>query len=51
MQMPPIAAIPVIKTASDQRRDRLRLAAVAAVVIVAVGAVSAYAHFQMTAMI
>ena len=51
MQMPPIAAIPVIKTASDQRRDRLRLAAVATVVVVAVGAVGAYAHFQTTGMI
>lgn len=51
MQMPPIAAIPVIKTASDRRRDRLRLASVAGTVVVAVGAVGAYVHFQVNGII
>ena len=48
MQMPPIAAIPVIKTDSDRRRDRLRHVTVAAVVIVAVGVVGLYVRMQMT---
>jgi hypothetical protein len=51
MQMPPIAAIPVIKTASDKRRDRLRMAMVTGVVLVAVGAVGAYVHFQVNGII
>jgi hypothetical protein len=51
MQMPPIAAIPVIKTESDRRRDRLRLATVTGMVLVAVGAVGAYVHFQISGII
>jgi uncharacterized protein involved in exopolysaccharide biosynthesis len=50
MQMPPISAIPVIKTAGDKRRDRLRLAAVTGMVLVAVGAVGTYVHFQINGM-
>jgi succinoglycan biosynthesis transport protein ExoP len=48
MQMPPIAAIPVIKTASDVRRDRIRHVAVATCVLVAVGAVGLYVRLQTT---
>jgi hypothetical protein len=51
MEMPPITAIPVIKTASDRRRDRLRMATVAGMVLVAVGAVGTYVHFQINGMI
>jgi uncharacterized protein involved in exopolysaccharide biosynthesis len=51
MQMPPISAIPVIKTAGDKRRDRVRLAAVTGMVLVAVGAVGAYVHFQINGVI
>jgi hypothetical protein len=51
MQMPPIAAIPVIKTPTDLRRDRFRRLAVATVVLVAVGAVGLYARLQTVGVI
>ena len=51
MEMPPITAIPVIKTASDRRRDRMKLATVTAMVLVAVGAVGTYVHFQINGLI
>jgi hypothetical protein len=51
MQMPPISAIPLIRTAGDKRRDSLRLAAVTGMVLVAVGAVGAYVHFQINGVI
>jgi succinoglycan biosynthesis transport protein ExoP len=51
MQMPPIAAIPQIKTSTDVRRDRIRHVAIATSVVLAIGAVGLYVRLQTTGVI
>jgi len=51
MQMPPIAAIPVIKTASDLRRERARHIAVACVTVATIGLVVLYVRLEINGMI
>ena len=51
MQMPPIAAIPVIKTASDLRRDRVRRVVMACATVAAIGLVTLYVRLQINDMV